>query len=838
MEKSALLIILALCPAHVDAEAIRVAFHNGQTTVNAMTGRPAGLIVKTGQDAWNNVANNGGVGLSTSNVVLLDLTGTDSGARLAATSGFSTYNNNDWGSGTQDHVMMEGWYGFRATESITVTNLPAHYAAGFTVTVCGDSNSTNRLMNYTIGGESRSIQDSGTFSGDFTAGANFTTFGGLTGTSFTLTGNPGATDARSAVNALVITPGTLPEPPVIEIFAADNHYLSPGGTATLSWQSSGAGSLSITPDIGTVAGPGGSLAVSPSATTTYTLTATNADGATNATVRIGVGPPRPNIVFFFVDDMGWQDTSVPFHYDSSGHPIITPLNERYRTPGMETLANRGMKFTRAYAHPVCTPSRVTWVTGKNPARHRVSFWTNPAGTETGGTAAVPHLRSPTDWRRTGIAATEIPLPQLLADAGYRTIHAGKGHFGSQGAFGQYPENLGFDVNIAGNEIGHPGSYSGNYGQSSNRPVPGLQEYHHTGTHLSEALTLEINKAIEKAVGESAPFFAYMSHYAVHTPFETDPRFSANYPGLTGSSLAYATLLEGMDKSLGDMIAKLEQLGVAENTLIVFLSDNGGDAPGANGNAPLRGKKAMRYEGGMRVPMIAAWAKRDGENPFQTAIPIPAASRQDDLVSIADLFPTFLSVAGLGLEQDIDGHDLVPYLKAQPGSHRPQSLVTHFPHSHNNSFYSTYHQGDWKLIFNYGDESYELYNLAADIGENNNLAAAEPGRVTNMARAMALELNAMGAQYPQNLNTASPQPPPLPAAPHDPENSFRATPLEQDGRFVLRWPSQPGAVYRIETSPDLVGAWSVVAESVFFSGEIAEFDVGPVNGRSFFRVVWR
>jgi arylsulfatase A-like enzyme len=296
----------------------------------------------------------------------------------------------------------------------------------------------------------------------------------------------------------------------------------------------------------------------------------------------------------------------------------------------------------------------------------------------------------------------------------------------------------------------------------------------------------------------------------------------------------------MDKSLGDIMTKLEQLGVAEKTLIVFLSDNGGDAPFNNGNAPLRGKKAMRYEGGIRVPMIAAWAKPDGENPFQTAIPIPAASRQDDLVHIADIFPTFLFVAGLDFEHDIDGHDLVPYLKAQPGPHRPQSLVTHFPHSHNNSFYTTYHQGHWKLIFNYGDGSYELYNLAQDIGENNNLAAAEPDRATNMARALALQLEEKGAQYPQNLNTASPQPPPMPEIAPDPGTSFRAILREHDGRFVLSWPSRPGAVYRIESNPDLVGAWSVIADNVFSSVETAEFDFGhmPMKGRSFFRVVWK
>jgi hypothetical protein len=473
-----LLLLAAVLPA---SGQIRIVFHNGQTTLSAMGTRPAGSIVKTPVETWNNVTNTGGIGLSFSNFVLLEQNGANTGARLAATSGQSGFNSNNWGSGTQDHVMMEGWYGFRASESITVTNLPANYASGFSVIVYGDSSAASRTMNYTIGAQTRTIQDAGIFSGTFTQNANFATFSGLTGSTFTLTGNPGASAAHSVVNGLVIIPGRMAQTPVIASFAANDHYLPPGGTATISWQTSGAETLSITPAIGTVSGPGGSLQVSPTATTRYVLTATNADGSTTATLRIGVGPPRPNILFFLVDDMGWQDTSEPFHYDSSGNPVITPLNERYRTPGMESLADLGMKFTRAYAHPVCTPSRVSWITGRNPARHHVSFWTNPAGTETGGTTAVPHLRSPTNWLRTGIAASEIPLPQILADAGYRTIHAGKAHFGAQGAFGQYPQALGFDVNIAGNEIGHPGSYSANYGQGTSRPVPGLTEYHNTGT---------------------------------------------------------------------------------------------------------------------------------------------------------------------------------------------------------------------------------------------------------------------------------------------------------------------------------------------------------------------
>ena len=167
---------------------------------------------------------------------------------------------------------------------------------------------------------------------------------------------------------------------------------------------------------------------------------------------IAAAADRPNVLVFLVDDMGWQDTSVPFHYDSAGKPLVSDLNRRYRTPNMEKLADQGMKFTRAYAHPVCTPSRITLMTGKNAARHHVTNWTNPAGTENSDND-VKHLRSPDGWGKTGISPDEKPLPALLKQAGYRTIHCGKAHFGSKGAFGQYPQAIGFDINIAGNEIG-------------------------------------------------------------------------------------------------------------------------------------------------------------------------------------------------------------------------------------------------------------------------------------------------------------------------------------------------------------------------------------------------
>jgi arylsulfatase A-like enzyme len=871
---------------------IHIAFHNGGTTLPAMTTRPAGTVVKTAADTWNNVVNNTGVGLAFSGFVLRDHAGTDTGARLASSAGFSTFNSNGWGSLTQDAVMMEGWYGIRAGESLTVTDLPAGYADGFRVIVYGDSDADNRTMRYTIGGQTRTIQDNGRFSSTFTDGATFTTFEGLSGSSFTLTGNPGAADARSAVNGMIIIPANPITLPVIQRFAANRAYLEPGGTAILSWNVDGADAISISPGPGAVSGASGSVEVTVPETTTFTLTATHADGERSATVRVAAGPPRPNIVFFLVDDMGWQDTSVPFYHDSRGNPVVTPLNQRYRTPAMESLAARGMKFTRAYSMSVCSPSRVSWMTGLNSSRHHVTNWTNVVNVDNSENSTTSH-RSPAAWRTDGLPQALTTLPALLRDAGYRTIHAGKAHFGNS-AYAKDPRNTGFDINIAGSEIGHPGSYSGNFGQATSRPVQGLTAYHNTGTHLSEAITLEMNKAIGQSVIEGAPFFAYLAHYAVHSPFETDPRFAANYPGLTGTQLGYATLIEGMDKSLGDLLARLEQLGVAENTLIIFTSDNGGDAPMASvndSNTPLRHKKGSKYEGGNRVPMIAAWAKRNPASPFQTALPIPEASREDDLVAIFDIHSTLAAVAGVAPSPGIDGHDLSPYLRAEPGSHRPQELLIHYPHDHRSDYFSVFHEGDWKLIYDYPTASVELYHLASDLSESNNRAAADPVRVMRMARKLARALAADGAHWPRFTSNNAEDPFRMPDLPTvdsdgdgipdlvedanrnglvdpgetDPDNPdtdgdgtsdgvelksgtnpldatsyFKAVFELEPGEVVLRWPSAPGAVYRVEASDALSqGTWQTVSDNIPaspLSHTSLQVPDLPAGDRRFFRVV--
>ncbi len=460
---------------------------------------------------------------------------------------------------------------------------------------------------------------------------------------------------------------------------------------------------------------------------------------------------KPNLVVFLVDDMGIMDSSVSF---LPGTAANRP-DSVFRTPNMERLAARGMTFTKAYAMPVCTPSRVCLMTGMNSARHRVTNWTSPQeGGETGQAREHPRLLSPREWRRTGYARDWTSLPASLRDAGYRTIHVGKAHFGNDGHSAD-PANIGFEVNIAGRSIGHPGSYSGNYGKGSTHEVRGLDAYHGTGTHLSDALTLEAIRAIDAAVADRKPFFAHLAHYAVHSPFQTDERFAKNHPGLKGPALAFATLIEGMDKSLGDLLDHLEKSGIAENTFIVFLSDNGSDSPLLS--APLRARKGSKYEGGVRIPMIAAWAKPSASSPLQTRLPVRPASRTDEMTAIFDLCPTLLGIAGAAIPERaaMDGIDLKPVLAGGRGSR--DSLLIHFPHAHRSDFFTHLRLGDEKLIHNYADDSYELYDLARDPGEKKNLASAKPERVRQLARIMKTQLLEHRAQWPVKAEDGSDDP---------------------------------------------------------------------------------
>ena len=471
-------------------------------------------------------------------------------------------------------------------------------------------------------------------------------------------------------------------------------------------------------------------------------------------------PNNPNIVLFLVDDMGVMDTSVPFLTDGDGNLQIHPLNEWYHTPNMERLAEQGIRFSTFYAQSVSSPSRTSIMTGQNAARHRTTNWINSESnnrTEFG----------PYEWNWEGLRS-DVPIyPKMLKEAGYRTIHAGKAHFGCMGSEGEDPLNLGFDVNIGGNSIGQPGSYYGEWGYgwikgNKDRAVPGLEKYHGTSTHLSDALTIEAIAEIEKTLEEGKPFYLNLAHYAVHHPFEVDPRFIEKYQnsGKGERAEAFATLIEGMDKSLGDLMDKLEELGVAENTLIIFLGDNGGDAPlggpaDYGSSAPLRGKKGSEYEGGVRVPFIAAWAKPDPDNKFQKKYPIAQNAVQLQQGTVMDIYHTVMSVAGVELPQNhaLDGSDLKVLLQGKADADHRDDFLMHFPHGeHRANYFTTYRDGDWKLIYYYNPEttgkpSWKLYNLKEDPYETMDLSDSQPNQVSVLIDAMKKRLELEDALLP-------------------------------------------------------------------------------------------
>ena len=476
---------------------------------------------------------------------------------------------------------------------------------------------------------------------------------------------------------------------------------------------------------------------------------------------------QPNIVVFLVDDMGLMDTSVPMLTDADGTPKRYPLNDWYRTPSMERLAEQGIRFSNFYAQNTCSPTRISIMTGKNAARHRTTIWISPKKNNRG-------KFGPPEWNWKGLTRDDITLPGLLKKEGYRTMMFGKAHFGPTGSEGADPLNLGFDVNIGGCSSGHPASYYGTQnfarGDSINN-VPHLEKYHGQDIFLTEALTREAIAQIKQSVQEKKPFYVYMSHYAVHGPFQSDPRFAAHYADSDKSkqARAYATMIEGMDKSLGDIMDELDTLGVAENTFIIFLGDNGSDAPlgdtkGYASSAPLRGKKGTEYEGGSRVPFIAGWAKLNPDNPLQKRCPVAVGSVQSQLGTVDDIFPTVLSLVDAKIPDGytVDGVDLAPQFTGKQNPDRSDTFLMHLPHQHRVEYATTYCKGDWKVIYYYNPQTpdrpeYKLYNLKDDPIEANDLAAAQPEKLRQIMQAMVDDMTSKNALYPVNAegNTLKP-----------------------------------------------------------------------------------
>ena len=513
---------------------------------------------------------------------------------------------------------------------------------------------------------------------------------------------------------------------------------------------------------------------------------------------------KPNIVFFIVDDMGWVDSSVAY-----GEQVY-PNNMRYNTPNMQRLASQGVMLTNAYACPVSTPTRTSLITGVNAAHSRITNWTSTVrdtpSDATGGAVAMAQtgangniggsLERP-EWNINGMSPEEgventlyaTPLPKLLRDAGYYTIHVGKAHWASAGTPGASPYNMGYNVNVSGNVAGMPRSYLSeeNYGNTAEKwnmlAVQNMTEYYGTGVHLTEALTREALKTLDFPIAQDIPFYLYFAHYATHTPIQRDPRFVQKYldAGMDEGQARYASMVEGVDKSLGDLLDFLEAKGVAEETIIIFMTDNGGNAENrAKGgvrfmhNLPLRNGKGSVYEGGIRVPLMVKWSGKVAPN-----------TRVNTPVICEDLFPTILGMAGVknyDVVQTVDGKSLVNLVtkgsklaakaakrgeiadqkaanafvvpEEVSGIDPERALIFHYPHQWKPydlvdiDYMSAVRKGDWKLLYRMRTGALELYNLKSDIGEQNNVAAEHPEKVKELAAAISTKLREWNSPMPK------------------------------------------------------------------------------------------
>jgi arylsulfatase A len=441
---------------------------------------------------------------------------------------------------------------------------------------------------------------------------------------------------------------------------------------------------------------------------------------------------RPNIVLIVADDLGWADLGC---YGS----------RFYRTPNLDRLAAGGRRFVQAYsACPVCSPTRAALMTGKHPARLHLTDWLP-------GRPDMPAQKLLRPVIRQELPLEEITIAEALKAAGYATAHIGKWHLGGVGF---EPTRQGFDLNIAGDASGTALSYWAPFARNG-RTMPGLAEAP-AGQYLTDRLTIEAERFIEAHRAE--PFFLYMPHYAVHTPITAKADLIARYPRWDGTphgrqeNPIYAAMIESLDESVGRIVAKLETLGLASKTIVIFTSDNGGLATreGPNTpptiNAPLREGKGWLYEGGVRVPLLVRWPDRIKPGVDNTP------------VWSADVLPTVLELSGQPRLEHLDGVSLAGLLtEGKPLATR--ALYWHYPHYSNQNGArpgGSIRDGDWKLIEGYETGRRELYNLGRDMSETTNLVEREPKKVEELAAKLAewrkdvvAQMNTLNPDYSPN-----------------------------------------------------------------------------------------
>lgn len=440
-----------------------------------------------------------------------------------------------------------------------------------------------------------------------------------------------------------------------------------------------------------------------------------APAALTLSLHTSCGTPstrKPNFVFILIDDLGWADLAC---YGSTF----------YETPNIDNLAREGMRFTDAYAAcPVCSPTRASIMTGKYPARLHLTDWIK------GHAAPNAKLRVP-DWTMY-LKHSEVTIAEALKSAGYVSASVGKWHLGDDASY--YPDKQGFDINIGGYWAGQPPTYFSPYKREGavNNSIPTLEDGE-DGEYLTDRLTDEALSFMED--NKDKPFFLYLSHYAVHTPIEGKKEKAARYeakiqPGQKQKNPVYAAMIESVDESVGRVIDKLEDLGIDDNTIVIFMSDNGGlsgigDWLNITSNAPLREGKGTAYEGGVREPMIVRWP----------GVVTPGSVCGEPVTSI-DFYPTMLEMAGIDADPGhiVDGLSLVPLLK-QAGSLNREALFWHYPHYHITTPFGSVRKGDYKLIEYFEDGRLELYNHKEDIGEQHDLAGEMPEKAEELKKTL-------------------------------------------------------------------------------------------------------
>ena len=426
----------------------------------------------------------------------------------------------------------------------------------------------------------------------------------------------------------------------------------------------------------------------------------------------------PNVVVILIDDMGYTDLGC---YGS----------KFFETPNIDRLAREGMRFTDGYAAcPVCSPTRASIIAGKFPARLNLTDWLPGRADRPSQMLLRPKIQQ-------ALPLEEFTLAEALAAVGYKCGAVGKWHLGERGFL---PEDQGFHRNVGGTEKGSP---PGGYFKFKT-PSLELDE----GQYLTDELHKAADLFIKQHVDE--PFFLYLSHYAVHIPLQAKAELTEHYRQKllsaeqtrpTHTNPIYAAMIHSVDQGVGRLLDTLDRLKLSDNTIIFFTSDNGGlsvpEGPNtpATSNSPLKTGKGYLYEGGIREPFIVRFP---GTVPAGTTCQTPVVSM--------DIYPTVMELAGVQTHQQLDGVSLVPLLK-QTGTPERQALYWHYPHYSNQGGKpgGAVRMGDYKLIEFYEDNHLELYNLRTDVGENQNLADAQPDRTRSLHAQLATWRNAVKAQ---------------------------------------------------------------------------------------------